>query len=151
MNSLTDIDWQVRLAAFSALSNLTRTYGGVLPWAVIDAGFQFEGQTFRFANQSKGIFRPAGMKDAALSVKTTVPRTGAPKYEDIATDDAFVYAFQSRGPEYHDNKLLCRAIELGTPLIYFYGIEPGIYRALWPVYAAETPAQTPTVRYSSMV
>jgi putative restriction endonuclease len=141
MNSLTDIDWRVRLAAFSALSNLTRTYGGVLPWAVIDGGFQFEGQTFRFANQSKGIFRPAGMKDAALSVKTTVPRTGTPKYEDIATDDAFVYAFQSRGPEYHDNKLLRRAIELGTPLIYFYGVEPGIYRALWPAYAAETPAR----------
>jgi len=33
------------------------------------------------------------MRDAALSVKTTIPRSGRPRYEDIATDDAFVYGF----------------------------------------------------------
>jgi putative restriction endonuclease len=59
----------------------------------------------------------------------------SPKYEDIATDDAFEYAFQRRGPDYHDNKLLRRAVELRTPLIYFYGVEPRMYRPLWPVYA----------------
>jgi putative restriction endonuclease len=80
------------------------------------------------------------MLDAALSIKTTVPRRGVPKYNDVETDGAFVYAFQSRGPEYHDNVLLKRAIELGTPLIYFYGVEPGIYRPMWPTYAVASPA-----------
>ncbi len=134
------MDWPVRLAAFSSLAQLVRLHGDVLPWAVIDRGFTHAGQTFRFANQSKGIFRPRGMHDAALSVKTTVPRSGKPKYEDIATDDAFVYAFQRRGPEYHDNRLLLRAIELRTPLIYLYGVEPGFYRPLWPTYAVLAPA-----------
>ncbi len=130
-----DPDWQVRVAAFAALDNLVRIHGEVLPWSIVDRGFTFAERSFRFANQSKGIFRPAGMVGAALSVKTTVPRSGKPRYEDIATDDAFVYAFQRRGLEYHDNLLLLRAIELRTPLVYFYGVEPGNYRPLWPTYA----------------
>lgn len=136
---LRDVDWPVRSAAFAALADLVRLHGEVLPWAIIERGFMFGARTFRFANQSKGIFRPAGMRDAALSLKTTVPRSGRPRYDDIATDDAFVYAFQSRGPEYHDNRLLLRAIELRTPLIYFYGVEPGSYRPLWPTYAVIAP------------
>jgi putative restriction endonuclease len=130
----------MRLAAFASLDALVQVHGDVLTWAIIDRGFVFAQQTFRFANQSKGIFRPAGMRDAALSVKTTVPRSGKPKYDDIATDDAFSYAFQSRGPDYHDNRLLLRAMQLRTPLIYFYGVEPGSYRPLWPTYAVEGPA-----------
>jgi putative restriction endonuclease len=127
LESSNDPDWQVRVAAFVTLDNLVRIYGEVLPWGIVDRGFTFSERPFRFANQSKGIFRPAGMVGAALSVKTTVPRSGKPRYEDIATDDAFVYAFQRRGLEYHDNQLLLRAIELRTPLIYFYGVEPGNY------------------------
>lgn len=137
----TDVDWQLRLAAFDALGTLVRMHGDVLPWAIIEGGFKFGGAPFRFANKSKGIFRPAGMRDAALSVKATVPRSGARKYDDIETDEAFAYAFQRRGPEYHDNQLLLRAIDLGTPLIYFYGVEPGFYRPLWPTYASMTPEQ----------
>ena len=136
-----DVDWPLRLAAFNALRDLARINGELLPWAAIEQGFTYGGKSFRFANQSKGIFRPAGMRDAALSIKTTIPRKGAPKYDDIETDDDFVYAFQSRGPEYHDNRLLLRAIELNTPLIYFYGIEPGVYRPMWPTYARAAPNQ----------
>ncbi len=136
-----DVDWQVRAAAFATLANLVRLHGEVLPWSVIETGFMYEGKTLLFANQSKGIFRPFGMRDAALSVKTTVPRRGVPKYEDIETDDAFVYAFQSRGPDYHDNRILLRAVELRAPLIYFYGVEPGHYRPLWPVYATSALAE----------
>jgi putative restriction endonuclease len=137
----TDADWPVRLAAFAALGTLVQIHGPVLTWATIEGGFQHRGERLLFANQAKGIFRPAAMRGAALSVKTTVPRTGAPKYEDIATDDAFGYALQRRGPEFHDNVLLLRSIELRTPLIYFYGVEPGVYRPLWPVYAAPAPEQ----------
>jgi putative restriction endonuclease len=75
-----DADWPIRLAAFTALSGLAQVHGDVLPWALIARGFEHGGRRFLFANMSKGIFRPEGMQDAALSVKTTVPRSGAPKY-----------------------------------------------------------------------
>jgi putative restriction endonuclease len=135
----TDPDWQLRAAALTAVGDLVRICGEVLPWAAIERGFTFGGKPFRFANQSKGIFRPAGMVGAALSVKSTVPKSGLPKYDDIARDDAFSYAFQRRGLEYHDNRLLLHAIELQAPLIYFYGVEPGSYRPLWPTYATLAP------------
>lgn len=138
MNAV-DPDWAIRAAAFAALRSLVAVHGEVLPSAVINLGFEYQQQRFRFANQSKGIFRPAGMVGAALSVKSTVPRSGVAKYEDIATDEAFGYALQARGPEYHDNRLLLRAIELRAPIIYFYGVEPGFYRPLWPVYVSATP------------
>jgi len=131
-----DPDWPIRLAAFGALRTLTRELGPVLPWRAIERGFVFNDAAFLFANQTKGIFRPAGMGGAALSIKTTVPRTGPRKYDDIAVDGAFSYALQRRDVGYHDNHILLRAMELGTPLVYLFGIEPGYYRPIWPVYVA---------------
>jgi putative restriction endonuclease len=39
-------------------------------------------------------------------------------------------------PADHSNQLLARAKELGAPIIYFYGVEPGMYRPIWPAYIA---------------
>src|SRR5882724_4297086 len=131
-----DPDWPIRLAAFEALRKAVSKFGPVLPWNVIDEGFTHSGRKFLLANQVKGIFRPAGMTAAALSVKTTVPRTGPPKYDDIAGADGFSYAFQQRGPDYHDNEILIRAAEIRAPIIYLYGVAPGKYRPIWPAYVA---------------
>jgi putative restriction endonuclease len=137
MTQGTDPDWPIRLAAFQALAATTRELGPILPWSAIERGFVHRGQSFRFANQSKGIFRPAGMVSAALSIKTTVPRRGSARYDDLATDGGFSYSLQERGVEYHDNKLLLLAEEMRTPVIYFYGVEPGFYRPIWPAYVTE--------------
>jgi hypothetical protein len=77
----TDPGWAVRAAAFTALAELVQIQGEVLPWSAIDQGFRVGTQTFRFANQSKGIFRPAGMRDAGLSLKTgpTAPQERQPR------------------------------------------------------------------------
>lgn len=133
----TDPDWAVRLAAFSALSELVRVHGSVLPWRTLEGGFVAGGRHFRFANQTKGIFRPAGMVGAALSLKTTVPRQGPPRYDDIAGHGAFLYSLQRRGIDYHDNRLLLLARELRTPVIYLYGVRPGYYRPLWPAFVVD--------------
>jgi putative restriction endonuclease len=136
-SALSDPDWPIRLGAFEELRRLTTSVGAVLPWQAVERGFAVGGRAFLFANQSKGIFRPAGMRGAALSVKTTVPRAGLRKYEDIAQDGGFGYAFQRRGADYHDNKLLLLAAEMRVPLIYFFGVAPGHYRPIWPMYVAE--------------
>ncbi len=140
-----DPDWAIRVAAFSALAALTREVGPILPWSAIERGFSHQGRRFLFANMSKGIFRPAGMRDAALSIKTTVPRSGQRTYPDIATDGGFRYSFQRQGLDYHDNKILLRAADLRTPLIYFFGIAPGHYRPVWPAYVGEIDRRTHSV------
>ena len=70
-----EIDLACRLAAFTRLAQLRQNIGPVLRWDAIEPGFEFEGQRFRYASVPRGIFRPKDMpSDAALSIKTTVPR-----------------------------------------------------------------------------
>lgn len=132
-----DPDWSMRLAAFAELRLLVASHGPVLPWRIIEPGFKNGDRSYLFANLAKGIFRPAGMSGGALSIKTTVPKQGRSRYVDLVSDDAFSYALQDRGIEYHDNQLLLWCARRGAPLIYFYGIEPGHYRPIWPVYVQE--------------
>lgn len=136
----SDPDWAVRLAAFAELRRLVARHGPVLPWRFIEPGFTHGARTVLFANQAKGIFRPAGMSGGALSIKTIVPKKGPPRYVDLATDDVFSYALQDRGVEYHDNQMLLWCARTGAPFVYFYGIEPGHYRPIWPVFVQEVRA-----------
>ena len=133
----TDPDWAIRLAAFAELRVLVGRHGPVLPWRAIDPGFKSGDRSYLFANQAKGIFRPAGMNGGALSIKTIVPKQGPPRYVDLASDDVFSYALQDRGVDYHDNQLLLWCARTGAPFVYFFGIEPGHYRPIWPVYVQE--------------
>lgn len=133
-----DPDWPIRVAAFDALQRRVRQYGEVLPWELIDEGFTYQGETLHFANRARGIFWPRQMRETALSIKTTVPRQGREaRYDDLFSDEGFLYRFQGTDVEGRDNRRLVRAMELDAPLIYFYGIEPGAYRPIWPVYISE--------------
>jgi putative restriction endonuclease len=102
-----DPDWPIRIAAINALQRLVQQYGEVLPWELIDAGFSYQGETLHFANRARGIFWPGRCAKRRCPSR---PR---------------------------DNRRLVRAMELDAPLIYFYGIEPGAYRPIWPVYISE--------------
>ena len=146
----TDPDWPIRAAAFAALRQLVAEHGPVLHWSHIARGFKRGQETFLFANQSKGIFRPSGMAAGALSIKSSIARKGTrQRYEDVARDGAFEYAFQDRGLDYHDNQILVRAHELRAPIIHFFGVEPSYYRPLWPAYVARVDVDTQ--RYSVVV
>ncbi|MGF1467084.1 MAG: HNH endonuclease [Sandaracinaceae bacterium] len=78
------------------------------------------------------------MSGGALSIKTTVPKAGPPKYDDLATDEGFLYRLQGDDPGAYDNVFLLRSADECLPLIYFYGIAPGLYRPLWPVFIERT-------------
>ena len=134
---LSDPDLSIRLAAFDALEHLTALHGPVLPWSVIIQGFTYQGQRVLFCNRAVGIFKPKEMKAGALSIKTTVPRASREaRYDDeVASDNPyFVYCYQGDDPRNHHNRSLRDAHALSAPLIYFYGIEPGLYWPLWPVF-----------------
>lgn len=150
MGSASDPDWPIRAAAFATLRDLVAEHGAVLHWSRIASGFKHGKETFLFANQSKGIFRPSGMVAGALSIKSSIARNRAhQRYEDVARDGAFDYAFQDRGLDYHDNQILVRAHQLRAPIIYFYGVEPSYYRPLWPAYVANVDVEAQ--RYAIVV
>jgi len=134
-----DLDWRLRLAALDAVRRVTSTSGGVMTRPQMTAGFEFEGERVPLALQAKGIWKPGrlGSNGAALSITTASVRPGVtPRYDDqLASDDGwFEYRYQGTDPNAADNRAVRRAFELKRPLIYFYGVGPGLYLATAPVY-----------------
>jgi putative restriction endonuclease len=134
-----DRDWQLRLAAFARLEELTRARGGIVTNEDLEAGFMFEGERIKFWSSRRGIWRPKQLAatGAALSITTTPPKPGKkPPYEDQITPGAesFVYRYEGTDPQTYTNVAVRQAMEQRRPLIYFIGLEPGRYAAVWPCY-----------------
>jgi putative restriction endonuclease len=129
-------DTGMRLAAFDRVREMAALYGDAIPWREIARGFSFDGELFVLSGKAKGIFRPQRMSRGVLSIKTTIPRTGrARRYDDIASDDGFFeYRFMGNNPAHGDNRALRESWEDQSPLIYFYGVAPTVYKAIWPVF-----------------
>ena len=143
-----DLDWELRLAAFSALRRLREREGGIVTTKGLDEGFTFQGERIAFRNHQMGIWRPrqlANATGAALTVVTIQPRAGRPRpYDDqIASDkDYFLYRYQGEDPSYWTNEAVRKAYQLQRPLIYLFGITPGVYDPIFPCYVtADVPAE----------
>jgi len=131
--------WAIRKAAFDELSRLVAHHGPALPWQVIAQGFQHANEPFHFASKAVGIFKPQRMPGTtALSVKTVIPRKGrSARYDDLASDDGFIYRLQGDDAASRDNLLLLNAQRTATPIIYFYGLAPSVYQPIWPVFVTD--------------
>jgi putative restriction endonuclease len=71
---------------------------------------------------------------------TAAPKEGqTPKYDDEigAKDGVLRYRYRGSNPDAYDNVAARRAFQLHLPLIYFRGVVPGIYTAIWPAYIIE--------------
>lgn len=142
---MIDPDKHIRAAAFVAIEKLSRQWGGQVPWEAIRAGFQVGGKRVLFANQARGIFKPQQMS-AALSIKTTVPRTGRSRWyrdqglgsENLDHDTGLLrYDLARDGPNDPTNQALLAAMHWNAPLIYFIGLAPAIYQPIFPVWVQE--------------
>ena len=136
-----DYDWRLRLAAFDALRRMREARGGVVLLAELEAGCEFEGERIPLINARRGIWRPRqlGADGAALSVVTTPPKRGkAPPYDDqVGSDEGrFVYRYEGDDPGLWTNRAVRRAMELRRPLVYFYGLQAGLYDPVFPCYVA---------------
>lgn len=131
-----DHDIQLRLAAFARLDEVRRRRGGVVTAADLEEGVEFAGERVALWNRAMGIWKPAQL-DAALSVRTTPPRPDrpAPYDDEIAHDAGWIgYKYQGTDPRFWTNVAVRRAMEEGRPLVYLYGLVPGVYEAIWPVF-----------------
>ena len=128
-------DRRVRLEAFGWLREQVDRRGEVLPIATLRQGFVFEGSRVPLMGP-QGIFKPAVLPDAPLSI-TTVPvvEGRARPYEDEVGPDGFLrYRYRGTDPRHHDNVGLRLAMGRHLPLVYLYGTTPGWYRPEWPVF-----------------
>ena len=124
-----DIDLQVRMMAFSWLSEQVNSHGDVLPRKLLEQGFEFQGQRIPLV-APQGIFKPQ-ILDLPLSI-TTAPK--GPYDDYFGLDNFLIYRYRGSDPNHRDNVGLRKVFELKRPLVYLHGIEPGKYLATWPVY-----------------
>jgi putative restriction endonuclease len=123
------MDHELRIAAFKWLREQVRIHGDVLPREILEKGFVFQDTRIPLVSPL-GIFKPK-MIDIPLTI-TTAPRG---PYDDSFNKDGFLlYNYRGSDPNHRDNVGLRDAYVQGKPLIYFHGVVPGKYLAIWPVY-----------------
>ncbi|MBA2360740.1 MAG: hypothetical protein H0V79_07415 [Actinobacteria bacterium] len=133
-------DEEVRVRCFLALDALRARYGNDLPFVgALSDGFVFHGQRAPFLNRQKGIYRSAIQRGpAALSIQTSFK--GGP-YDDVETDEGFLYAYRDGPVNQPDNRALRQAYALQVPVAYFRSTRPGWHRVEYPCYiGADDPA-----------
>lgn len=148
-----ELDSQIRLEAFARVKELTERYGTVTD-AQLKRGFTYNGEQIHFYNKPRGIFKPKQTK-YLLSIKTVFPRPGRRIWYDdqrqvlqqLYDSDEFVdYSFMGTDPSAPSNQWLLHAHEDRVPFIYFLGVSPGQYQAVYPAYVAGWDSVNLTVR-----
>jgi putative restriction endonuclease len=133
-------DEEVRVRCFLALDALRARYGNDLPFVgALSDGFVHQGKRVPFLNRQKGIYRSAIQRGpAALSIQTSFK--GGP-YDDVETDEGFLYAYRSGSIDQPDNRALRQAYALQVPVAYFRSTRPGWHRVEYPCFVgADDPA-----------
>ena len=122
-------DERVRAAAFGWLASQVSGEDGVVSRGVLADGFEFGGSRLRFVGP-QGIFKPSIMQ-LPLSI-TTSPNS--PYDDEMGADKLLRYKYRGEDPYHRDNVGLRTAMQYRLPLVYFHGLVPGRYMAIWPVY-----------------
>jgi putative restriction endonuclease len=108
-------------------------------------GFECDGERVPLVNPQRGIFKPRTLR-YLLSVRTVYPRSGAHVWyddqrivqEQVARGDELIdYAFMGDNPDAADNRWLREAHNDQVPFLYFLGVAPGRYTAIWPTYVVD--------------
>jgi putative restriction endonuclease len=124
--------------AFEWLAQQTKIHGDVLPRILLEKGFEFEGQRVPLI-APQGIFKPKVMRELPLTI-TTSP--DSPYDDSFGADNLLLYRYRGTDPGHRDNVGLRIAMEKKIPLVYFHGVVPGKYLAVWPVYiVGDMPGQ----------
>lgn len=123
-------DQQVRIAAFDWLRRQCDQLGDVLPRTLILKGFDIDGIRIPLVGP-QGIFKPKVLESIPISITTT---SNGPYPDSFLGRGFFSYSYRGTDPQHHENVGLREAMRLQRPLIYFLGIVPGKYLAVWPVF-----------------
>ncbi|MBI4270533.1 MAG: HNH endonuclease [Candidatus Rokubacteria bacterium] len=131
----SDLDSRVRAAAFEFLAEQTRLHGEVLARETLSRGFDFDGTRVPLVGP-QGIFKPSVLADMPLTITTAPTVEGRERpYEDrVEEGGVILYRYRGTDPRHPDNVGLRRAMQRETPLVYLYGLVPGRYLPVWPVY-----------------
>lgn len=97
--------------------------------------FWLGGQRFPLVDRGRGIRKPLGW-NSALSILTAVPKNGVPRpYDDVEGPDGLHrYKLRRDDRGAAENTGLRMAMAAQASLIWFYGVRPSLFQAIFPVY-----------------
>jgi putative restriction endonuclease len=125
----------VRIAALNWLQQVT--LGGTMPVTreQLANDFHFGGQRFPLIDRGRGIRKPIGWT-SALSITTAVPKSGGPRpyADDEGPDGLHRYKLRRDQGGASENDSLRAALREQATLMWFYGIAPGVFTAIFPVW-----------------
>ncbi|HEU5030988.1 MAG TPA: HNH endonuclease [Spirillospora sp.] len=139
---IEDVDARLRSAAMAWLDRRCTPDNPVVERREL-LDFQFEGRRVPLIDNQLGIRKPRDLA-AALSILTTYTSDGArAPYEDALGADGFLrYKYQGN-PQHYTNRGLREAHALGVPLIWFFGVQQGLYLPFHPVWiVADEPEES---------
>lgn len=117
--------------------------GGTVPLTrtQLAEDFVVDDRRFPLVDRGRGIRRPQGWS-AALSIMTAATRAGRPRpYEDDQGPDGLHRYKLRRDPGgERENLGLRNAMLEQTPVLWFYGIQPGLFQVISPVYLIDEEA-----------
>lgn len=123
------MDTNIRLAIFEWIKKQNIIYNDVLPWSVLQNGFEFNGQRVVLIG-ARGIWKPRQM-ELPISIQTSLKGP----YDDLLDKDGLLnYKYRGTDHNHPDNIGLRSLMEKQIPLIYFHAIAKGKYVASAPVY-----------------
>lgn len=134
-----DSDASVRLRAFEWLAEQTAIHGDVLPWSLLQIGFDFQGERVPLVSM-QGIFT-SRLCRYPLTIRAAF---GGPYADSKASNGLILYKYRGTDAFHRDNDGLRRAMQEKVPLIYLHGIVEGRYRATWPAYVVDDSPPTHT-------
>jgi putative restriction endonuclease len=123
---------EIRVAAFLWLKEQSIINVGIFSHEQLVHGFAVQGQPIVLKGMT-GIWFPKGFK-MPISITTT---TENPYQDDFDSEGFLDYRYRGTDPNHRDNQGLRLAYQTRTPLIYFHGIKPGKYQAVWPLFVLE--------------
>ena len=97
--------------------------------------FEIDGRQFRLMDAQRGIRKPRELS-AALSIRTVYTPDGQQRpYEDsLGSDGLLRYKWRGDNADHAENRALRAAMEGRLPLIWFFGVGPGVYEPIYPAY-----------------
>jgi len=131
------LDQRIRLEAFAWLESQCAIHGEVLPWALLLRGFDLNDQRVPLVSQ-QGIFKPR-LCELPLTLR---PSPDGPYHDAFGPDELLRYAYRGTNAQHRENVGLRRAMKSQAPLVYFHGLLPGKYLAIWPVYIVGDDPET---------
>jgi putative restriction endonuclease len=135
-----DFDLRLREAALDFLRARELRSNGTVRFKDVSE-FVFEGTRLPLMDRQRGIRKPRQL-EAALSFRTVhASNPDRRPYDDAPGPDGLQrYKWRGRDQHHPENLALRRAMERRLPLIWFQGVEPGVYLPVHPVWLiAEEP------------